>query len=267
MSIPNNALVNGVAFPEIPDVLKGLTQLEERLLAVRQPFMKIVELSKYAGPQYGLKGSCVNVPTDLNDTVNVLPRNLNESETIIVKLQKRMQDKIPYINEVIRPHKVYKAAEYLTSTEMYMKHNIKLDSQWLENTNKQCDIVNMQNYENNDTVETHVESNYDVVSTENYTNSDINETIPNAIHKNILHDIFMDSDSDEASGSDESIDSNTEMQQQESMVIPENIPDHLTHDTGIKIAPGEGKVPISLLRDEDIDVLTYPTGWWKIKTI
>ncbi|KAK3909634.1 ATP-dependent DNA helicase [Frankliniella fusca] len=68
-TVPNNAVVNGLSFPPIPEVLQGLTQLEERLLAVRQPFMKIIELSKYAGPQYGLKGSCVNVPTDLNSTI------------------------------------------------------------------------------------------------------------------------------------------------------------------------------------------------------
>ncbi|KAK3926549.1 Secretory phospholipase A2 receptor [Frankliniella fusca] len=266
MKVPNNALVNGVAFPELPDVLQGLTQLEERLLAVRQPFMKIVELSKYAGPQYGLQGSCVNVPTELNDTVNVLPRNLSESETIIVKLQRRMEDKIPYIYEVIRPHKVYQAAEYLTKTEVYIKHNITLDPQWLENTNKQCDIINIQNYDDNVSPEIAGEKNYEILLKES--DKEINEldetsTLQTSNSKNgkdnILYDILCDSDSDDASSSNESVDSNTHMQEQESMIIPENIPDHLTQNTGIKMAPGEGKVPISFLKDEDVDVLTYPT--------
>ncbi|KAK3929634.1 Secretory phospholipase A2 receptor, partial [Frankliniella fusca] len=228
--------------------------------------MKIVELSKYAGPQYGLQGSCVNVPTELNDTVNVLPRNLSESETIIVKLQRRMEDKIPYIYEVIRPHKVYQAAEYLTKTEVYIKHNITLDPQWLENTNKQCDIINIQNYDDNVSPEIAGEKNYEILLKES--DKEINEldetsTLQTSNSKNgknnILYDILCDSDSDDASSSNESVDSNTHMQEQESMIIPENIPDHLTQNTGIKMAPGEGKVPISFLKDEDVDVLTYPT--------
>ncbi|KAK3922706.1 Titin-like protein [Frankliniella fusca] len=136
-TVPNNAVVNGLSFPPIPEVLQNLTQLEERLLAVRQPFMKIIELSKYAGPQYGLKGSCVNVPTELNSTVSILLRNLTDSETILIKLQRRMKDKVPYSYDLIRPERVYKAAKFLVETEIYKKHNITLDSDWLHNVQRQ----------------------------------------------------------------------------------------------------------------------------------
>ncbi|KAK3931810.1 putative GPI-anchored adhesin-like protein PGA18, partial [Frankliniella fusca] len=262
--IPNNAVVNGLSFPPIPKVLQGLTQLEERLLAVRQPFMKIIELSKYAGPQYGLKGSCVNVPTDLNSTVSILPRNLTESETILIKLQRRMEDKVPYSYDLIRPERVYKAAEFLVQSEIYKKHNITLDTNWLHNVQTPVEVITVDN-ENNLTSNSN--------STENNLNHGINENFqtPN-LDQNLSHmkslqkpkqnkfqDIFFDTDSNASSSCSESSDSETETGNHETMVIPDILPDHITNDIGLKIAPGEGKVPISLLQDEDVDILTYPS--------
>ncbi|KAK3921579.1 ATP-dependent DNA helicase pfh1 [Frankliniella fusca] len=162
-----------------------------------------------------------------------------------------MTDKVPYIHELIRPYKVYQAAEYLTKTDVYIKHNIKLDSQWLQNTNQQCEIVTIDN------CNIAVDDNCNDVNEVNLS-TELEKAYTNDVTKNTLLNIFCDSDSDDSS-SNESEDSNIQMQEQESMIIPENIPDHLTQDTGIKIAPGEGKNPISLLRDEDVDILTYPT--------
>ncbi|CAF1419187.1 unnamed protein product [Adineta steineri] len=51
--IPNIALSNGLAFCEIPDCLKILTELEERLISPRIPFMVIRTLG--FSKQFGLK--------------------------------------------------------------------------------------------------------------------------------------------------------------------------------------------------------------------
>ncbi|KAK3921489.1 ATP-dependent DNA helicase [Frankliniella fusca] len=247
-----------------PEVLQGLTQLEERLLAVRQPFMKIIELSKYAGPQYGLKGSCVNVPTELNSTVSILPRNLTDSETILIKLQRRMKDKVPYSYDLIRPERVYKAAKFLVETEIYKKHNITLDSDWLHNVQSPIEVITVNNEDN---------LTEDFNSLENDLTHSMDENIqtmksqPNLPHiKSIqkpkpkkFEDIFFDTDSNASSSSNESSDSETETGNHETMVMPDILPDHITNDLGLKIAPGEGQVPISLLQDEDVDILTYPS--------
>ena len=55
-------------FPEIPKELQGLYPLEWRLLSPRLPFMKM-----YAG-QYKIRGNVVNVPADVTNTVQSLPR-------------------------------------------------------------------------------------------------------------------------------------------------------------------------------------------------
>ncbi|GIX98075.1 hypothetical protein CDAR_200031 [Caerostris darwini] len=61
---------------------------EERLVALRIPFMQIRELGR--DRQYGIKGSVTNVPNDFHKSVDCLPRNVNDSATIYVKLKKRL---------------------------------------------------------------------------------------------------------------------------------------------------------------------------------
>ncbi|GIX70291.1 ATP-dependent DNA helicase [Caerostris darwini] len=60
----------------------------ERLVALRIPFMQIRQLGR--DRQYGIKGSVTNVPNDLHKSVDCLPRNVNDSATIYVKLKKRL---------------------------------------------------------------------------------------------------------------------------------------------------------------------------------
>ena len=82
---PTCAKANKMTFPKKPDVLKDLTPLEERLISPRIPFMQVRELP--SGGQLSIHGNVVNVPADVNSTVNVLPRPINESQTIPIKLK------------------------------------------------------------------------------------------------------------------------------------------------------------------------------------
>ena len=75
--LPTCAKANKMTFPEKPDVLKDLTPLEERLISPRIPFMQVRELPR--GGQLSIHGNVVNVPADVNSTVSVLPRPINES--------------------------------------------------------------------------------------------------------------------------------------------------------------------------------------------
>ena len=72
-------------WPEKPPEL-NLHQLEERLIALRIPFMQIRELPR--GGQYSLKGNVINVPVDVQPTVNCLPRPMDESFTVAVQLNR-----------------------------------------------------------------------------------------------------------------------------------------------------------------------------------
>lgn len=130
LKIPESAVSNGFKFPDIPDCLSDLTLLEERLVACRLPFMQIYPVR---GCQYKIKGSVVNVPIKLDSTVNQLPRNLDDSHTVHVKLKRRLTFKSDYMYEIINPQKVFKAAEYLMQQELYQNFDVGLNMDWYQN--------------------------------------------------------------------------------------------------------------------------------------
>ena len=65
-----------------------LHQLEERLIALRIPFMQIRKLPR--GGQYSLEGNVINVPVDIQPTVNSLPRAMDKKFTVAIQLKKML---------------------------------------------------------------------------------------------------------------------------------------------------------------------------------
>ena len=80
--------------PKIPEL--DITPDEERLIALRLPFMQIRILP--SGGQQSLRGNVINVPTDINPTVSMLPRYVNEQGTFNVRLKGRLQYRAVYRN-------------------------------------------------------------------------------------------------------------------------------------------------------------------------
>lgn len=108
--------------------LQGLSPLETRLVALRLPFMQIRLLG--AERQSILKGNIVNVENDLDVCTSVIPRTFDNMSTVQVKLMRRLTDKTPYMYETIRPAKVFAAAKYLLTTDLYKEEDIILDNTW-----------------------------------------------------------------------------------------------------------------------------------------
>ena len=82
--IPVIALCYGLTFPEIPAELSVLTVIEQRLVSPRHEFMNIRSLGRER--QHGLHGMVVNVPIDIDKTVNQLPRTFLQSQNIQLQL-------------------------------------------------------------------------------------------------------------------------------------------------------------------------------------
>lgn len=77
----------------------------------------------------------VNVSADVGSTVNTLPRSLNDSQTIPIKLKRRLSYKHHYQFQHIRPRKVLEAIRYLAQTiELFKKEGIKVQEGWINNT-------------------------------------------------------------------------------------------------------------------------------------
>ena len=93
-------------WPEKPRKL-DLHQLEERLIALRIPFMQIRELPR--GGQYSLKVNVISVPVDIQPTVNCLPRPMDEHFTVAVQLKKNLSYKKNDFKENVRPLRVFTA--------------------------------------------------------------------------------------------------------------------------------------------------------------
>ena len=110
--VPPCALTNRMQFP-VKTHFFYLNELECRLLAPRLAFQKIMQAPR--GKQLKINGNVVNVPADVNSTVNMLPRLPHESGTIKVQLKRRLQYKSTALSLNVRPHKVLQAAAWLAN--------------------------------------------------------------------------------------------------------------------------------------------------------
>ena len=132
----------GYGLNEVPREVKELNQIEKHLVSLRLPFMKIYS-ARYSGGQYKMKGNVVNVPIDLKDTTSFLPRSLDESNVMAVKLNKRIIYKSYYLYHYVRPEKVWKALMSLKGTSLY--RNVDVDQQWFRKTLQSVNKCKEQN--------------------------------------------------------------------------------------------------------------------------
>jgi len=153
--LPSCAKANKMTFPDKPEVLNS-TVLDERLISPRIPFMQIRELP--TGGQLSIHRNVINVPADVNSTVNVLPRPVNESQTIPIKLKRRLRYKHYYQFQSIRPSKVLEAAKYLVQTsKLFQNEGVQVANSWLntlnENDGEMSHFFERQNVKSSNTVE------------------------------------------------------------------------------------------------------------------
>ena len=77
------------------------------------------------GNQLKIKGNIANVPADVNNAVNVLPRLPEESGTVKVQLKRRLHCKSSALSLNVRPHKIFQAANWLAAnSNLYKEHGI-----------------------------------------------------------------------------------------------------------------------------------------------
>ena len=116
---PKLSVANGMKWPDKPPEL-NLHQLEERLIALRIPFMQIRELPR--GGQYSLKGNVINVPVDIQPTINCLPRPMDENFTVAIQLKKKLSYKKVDFKENVRPLRILSALHWLmNNSDLYKK--------------------------------------------------------------------------------------------------------------------------------------------------
>ncbi|CAI5694776.1 unnamed protein product [Oreochromis niloticus] len=90
-SMPVLAVANKLDLADIPPELSDLNILERHLIAKCIPFAKIIPLPK--GRQRAIRGNVVCVPSEVQETVEALPRLRINSQVMRVKLKRRLSYK------------------------------------------------------------------------------------------------------------------------------------------------------------------------------
>ena len=126
--MPAQAYANGMALSEITPELSNLSDLERRIISLCIPFMVIFCLVRY-GSQYKIRGGCTNVPSSLDQIVNILPRMPNDIQFHPMKLKKKMCYKSNYMYNYIGKDVVIAAIKWLKeNNKLYSE--IELNDSW-----------------------------------------------------------------------------------------------------------------------------------------
>ena len=86
--IPEQAVINKLDISASLDVLIGLNRLERVLISKRILFKRVAIMSKDNFPK--LKGSICNVPIDTVDISDVLPREADSNDLVVIKLKRKL---------------------------------------------------------------------------------------------------------------------------------------------------------------------------------
>ena len=234
---PKLSVSNGMKWPDKPPEL-NLHQLEERLIALRIPFMQIRELPR--GGQYSLKGNVINVPVDIQPTINCLPRPMDENFTVAIQLKKKLAYKKVDFKENVRPLRVLSALHWLmNNSQLYKKSGIVVDESWFQEVTESSE----------DTVREFLEVSKESKA-KNNTEGEMQE------HNKISENDTVESndyDSDHYS----EVDANEHVGNVDTLVDDADIDNKC--DKVFTFAPGEGQHPLSLYQDKDAEYLCFPT--------
>ncbi|XP_078336941.1 uncharacterized protein LOC144626544 [Crassostrea virginica] len=124
--VPAEAAYNKMCLEMIPPELNTLNTLEQHLIALHIPFMKVMMLPK--GGQQNVHGPVVCVPSNLKKTTS-LPLNANENLLLRVKLKRRLSYKGYYEYQFVNPNHIKAALNYLKENNKWYE-NVEINSTW-----------------------------------------------------------------------------------------------------------------------------------------
>ncbi|XP_052075796.1 uncharacterized protein LOC127713867 [Mytilus californianus] len=247
--LPNLAIHNKLNFPLKPQVLM-LNSLEEKLVAPVSTFFQMRELP--SGGQFGIQGNVVNVPADNMSTVKMLPRRLPESQTIPVKLKRRLRYKSHVMFQNIRPQKCIDATKYLLTKPLFKQYVTDgLDEKWLTEHMKSLQNTDWDTFieKNPETNNPHPVKSPEIKNKQNEKKAEMKQQTDITEED----DLWSEYDDDFLNKDD------MEKQQEcdgiyDTMLYPENLD---SQRNILSFAPSEGNLPVSPFGDA-IEELSFP---------
>ncbi|XP_062587579.1 uncharacterized protein LOC134249219 [Saccostrea cucullata] len=131
-NIPAEAAVNKMSLEEIPNDLGNLNSLEQHLIALHIPFMKVMALPK--GGQRNVHGPVVCVPSNIKKATS-LPRSHDDNLLLRVKLKRKLAYKEYYEYQFVNPNHINMALDYLKKKNKWYQ-DVKINTNWEENSDQ-----------------------------------------------------------------------------------------------------------------------------------
>ncbi|XP_062598312.1 uncharacterized protein LOC134259730, partial [Saccostrea cucullata] len=133
--IPSEAAANNLSLEDIPPELNNINSLEQHLIALHIPFMKVMALPH--GGQRNIHGPIVCVPSDVTKATS-LPLQQDKNLLLRVKLKRKLNFKGYFEYQFVNAENVLAALAYL-----------KKNNQWYEDVTIETNFEENENYEEN----------------------------------------------------------------------------------------------------------------------
>lgn len=125
--VPPESVKNHLEVHPIPPELACLNSLEQHLIALHIPFMKMLALLK--GGQNGVHGLVTCVPANIVETTNVLTRSSMEGSLLPVKLKRKLTYKGHYQYQFVDTIHIRQALQYLKESNVHYK-DVEFNESW-----------------------------------------------------------------------------------------------------------------------------------------
>ncbi|CAG2237476.1 unnamed protein product [Mytilus edulis] len=241
--IPADSFSNGLMLEDVPLELKQLNSIEQQLIALNIPFMKIMALPK--GGQKGVHGPVVCVPSDLKKVTTILPRSEDESLLLKVKLKRKLNYKGYDKYQYVRPNHLEQALVYLKDKNVWYK-DVAINDEWINPIPEVNDDQVVNDESDSDSDDTKMMGNKEIQKDE---------------LENISKSSKVGNEREVESEQYSYIDDKLRGVQLDTCLQPADIGQEaldLCFDQVFNLAPAENNNPLSVLKEPGIEAKTFP---------
>ena len=206
---PCQAVCNKLEVFNLPPRLKVVNRLERVLVAKRILFKKVIIMPKGKAPK--MKGAICNVPIEVENTCDTLPRPVHSNGLLLLKLKRKLMYRGHVYFEPVRPQLISDLLHYLKRNNQFYS-NVTIDLNHVSNELLQFET------------DTYISNNNNVI--EIYKSSD-NEQL------------------DETEEDENPLDVHRTASNETIMML--KFPIDTDEEHTLSVAPGEGRNPLSIL--------------------
>ncbi|XP_066911415.1 uncharacterized protein [Clytia hemisphaerica] len=211
--------------------------MERAVVSQRILFSKIKIMPKGQFPK--IKGIVCNIPIETEEVCNVLPRTLNESNVIFMKLKRKLCYNGHVLSEAVRPEVVFSILNHLKNVNPLYQHiNIQeilsenaFDIRFVDDKDVDFSIIGDESIESSTEIVVKFVDDEDVQKICNF-------------------------------GEGDEFENDDPMDQHRLACVETTLiskcPHAIVDDENIVVAPGEGKAPLNILKDTNVEVLAFP---------